>query len=202
MAERPEFRDRRRNLTLLSAAEVDPATGRPREEQVGGFYSFDFTLAEIKTLRARQRFPTRPATYDGRFQVPTFEELVGLVQEAEAATGRRVGIVVEPKEPYLFSLLGFDILGTLVEALYATGLLPEETPLPPPGPDVPAPLVIECFDPDALQSLAPRVPGVPLVQLLNAPRADGAVPCGVGGGAGCGGGGGGWGGWGGGSAGE
>ena len=68
VAERPEFRDRRRNVTLASAVEVD-AEGRPRAVQVQGFFSFDFTLAEIKSLRAKQRLTQRSATYNGLFQV-------------------------------------------------------------------------------------------------------------------------------------
>lgn len=68
MADRPEFRDRRRNVTLASAVEVD-AEGRPKPVQVQGFFSFDFTLGEIKTLRAKQRLTQRSATYNGLFQV-------------------------------------------------------------------------------------------------------------------------------------
>jgi len=68
VAERPEFRDRRRNVTLASAVEAD-AEGRPRQVQVQGFFSFDFTLAEIKSLRAKQRLTQRSATYNGLFQV-------------------------------------------------------------------------------------------------------------------------------------
>lgn len=91
-----------------------------------------------------------------------------MVREAEASTGRRVGIYAELKEPHFFRLNGFDIEGTLVEALHAKHVL-AETLIPPSGPDVPAPLVIQCFDADTLRSLATRLPSVPLVQLLLSP---------------------------------
>lgn len=91
-----------------------------------------------------------------------------MVREAEAATGRRVGIYAELKEPYFFQLQGLDIEAKLVEALHATHLL-ADTLIPTAGPDVPAPLVIQCFDSATLRSLATRLPSVPLVQLLLSP---------------------------------
>ncbi len=91
-----------------------------------------------------------------------------MVREAEAATGRRVGIYAEMKEPHFFTLNGFHMEGTLVDVLHAKHVL-AETLLPPAGSDVPAPLVIQCFDADALRSLARRLPSVPLVQLLLSP---------------------------------
>ena len=94
-----------------------------------------------------------------------------MVREAEAATGRRVGIYAELKEPYFFQLQGLDIEAKLVEALHATHLL-ADTLIPPAGPDVPAPLVIQCFDSATLRSLATRLPSVPLVQLLLSPTSN------------------------------
>ena len=169
VAIRPEYQDRRRNVTFASGVAVDPATGHPKQVSVQGFFSFDFTLAEIKTLRAKQRLSQRSATYNGLFQVPTFEEVIDMVREAEATTGRKVGIYAEIKEPHFFHLNGFDIESKVVEALEAKdlGMLAASDPLP--GPDVPAPLVLQCFDSATLRSLSHRIPHVPLVQLLLSP---------------------------------
>jgi len=70
VASRPEFRDRRRNLTL-SHVEIGANGPITHETTIEGFFSFDFTLAEIKTLKAKQRLGQRTATYDGLFQVIT-----------------------------------------------------------------------------------------------------------------------------------
>ena len=70
-------------------------------------------------------------------------------------------------EPYFFEKYGFDIEAKLVESLELKGLLSPRNP--PPGPDVPAPLVIQCFDHNTLRSLSQSIPTVPLVQLLLAP---------------------------------
>lgn len=168
---RPEFAGRRRNITFPSEVAVrDPDTGAAPLVSVEGFFSFDFTLAEIKTLRAKQRLTQRSSTYNGLFQVPTLEEVVDMVREAEGATGRKVGIYAELKEPYFFHLNGFDIESKVVEVLQTKdmGVL-SSLPHLVPGPDVPAPLVLQCFDPYTLRRLAQRIPHVPLVQLLLSP---------------------------------
>lgn len=69
-----------------------------------GWFSEDFTLDEIKTLRARERLPMlRPdnVAYDGRFEVPTFAEILALLHDAERG-GRRVGVYPETKHPTYF----------------------------------------------------------------------------------------------------
>lgn len=138
---------------------------------VQGFFSFDFTLAEIKTLRAKQRLSQRSSTYNGLFQVPTFDEVIDMVREAEGTMERKVGIYAEVKEPHFFHLNGFDIESKVVQVLESKdlGMRPPSPTLPPPGPEDPTPLVIQCFDPSTLRSLAHRIPYVPLVQLLLSP---------------------------------
>jgi glycerophosphoryl diester phosphodiesterase len=64
-------------------------------ETVTGYFSVDFTLAEIKTLRARQRFPFRDQSFNDKFQVATFEEFIAIALNAE----RVVGIYPEIKSP-------------------------------------------------------------------------------------------------------
>ena len=120
VAERPAFRDR---LT------VKQVSGR----RIGGWFSEDLTLAEVKQLRARERLPElRPqnARLDGQLEVPTLGEILLLVQLVEEHTGRRVGIYPETKSPTHFASSGRRLDGSpigistsrlLVEALVEAG---------------------------------------------------------------------------------
>jgi glycerophosphoryl diester phosphodiesterase len=86
---------------------------------VSGWFAEDFTLAEIKTLWARERIPeARPesASYDDQFRIPTIEEIVDLVNQVELDTGRKIGIAPETKSPTHFAYTGTFIDGTLINA--------------------------------------------------------------------------------------
>jgi glycerophosphoryl diester phosphodiesterase len=99
VASRPEFADRR------TAKEVD---GRRKE----GWFTEDFTLAELRTLRARERLPElRGTEHDGRFGVPTLEEVVALAARAD------VGVYPETKHPSHFAALGLALEAPLLAAL-------------------------------------------------------------------------------------
>lgn len=108
VATRAEFEDRRRTK------EID---GR----RVSGWFAEDFTLAELRTLRAKERVPNvRPANarFDGLYTVPTFAEIVALVKAKEAETGRRIGLAPELKHPtFLLQGAGIDSVDLLVGAL-------------------------------------------------------------------------------------
>ena len=71
-----------------------------------GFWASDFTLAEIKTLGARQTRGGRPTEFNGKFKVPTFEEVMDLVKERSQRRGRTVGIYPETKHPTSHQDLG------------------------------------------------------------------------------------------------
>ena len=74
-------------------------------EEMTGWFTEDFTLAELRTLRARERLPDiRPqnASFDGLYQVPTLAEIIALVRAKEAETGRVIGIYPEIKHPSYF----------------------------------------------------------------------------------------------------
>lgn len=148
VAERAEFASRRRSK------EVDGSL-------VSGWFAEDFTLAELRTLRARERLPAvRPANarYDGLWQVPTFAEIVQLVRAKEAETGRPVGLYPELKHPgFLLQDAGIDSVDLLVRALKATGL-------DRPG----AAIFVQCFEVEALRRLHRLLPDLPLVQLIAA----------------------------------
>ena len=120
----------------------------------GGWFAEDFTLAELKTLRARERIPhLRPANarYDGRFEIPTFAEVLDLAHRLTEELGRPVGVYPETKHPEHFRSIGLPLEPPLVEALR--------------GADVP--LFVQSFG-DNLPALRDRL-DVPLVQLLGRP---------------------------------
>ena len=97
VAERAEFASRKSTKTIDG-------------KEHSGWFTEDFTLAELKTLRAKERLPyLRPenTAFDGQFDVPTMAEIIALVKAAEEETGRRIGLYPELKHPGYFETLGF-----------------------------------------------------------------------------------------------
>jgi glycerophosphoryl diester phosphodiesterase len=129
-------------------------------ESFTGWFTEDFTLSEIKTLRARERLgELRPQNrqFDGRFTVPTFDEIMQLVVGANRRAGRNrpIGVYPETKHPAHFAAIGLpqelSLLDTLQRYQYAK-----------PG----SPVFIQSFDPGNLQQLR-SMTRLPLVQLLE-----------------------------------
>jgi glycerophosphoryl diester phosphodiesterase len=90
---------------------------------VTGWFTEDFTLAELKTLRAKERIPAnRPANtaYDGQFEIPTLQEVVDLVRKESIAKGRTIGIYPETKHPTYFKAIGLPLEKRLVDQLVAS----------------------------------------------------------------------------------
>lgn len=139
---RPEFASRRSTKTLDG-------------KEITGFYASDFTLAEIKQLRAVQANPARSKEYDGKYTVPTFQEILDLVRQESARRGRSIGIYPETKHPAFHLALGLPLEDRLLEALQRNGLNEQR-----------APVFIQSFESANLQYLRPRTP-LPLVQLLD-----------------------------------
>lgn len=111
VAERPEFADRHANKVIDG-------------EAVTGWFTEDFTLAELRTLRARERLPEIRRTntnFNDLYQVPTLEEVIRLVGARSAEQGRIIGLYPEIKHPTYFASLGFDLPAMLVEELAAHG---------------------------------------------------------------------------------
>lgn len=140
VAARPEFADRRATRTIDG-------------ETLTGWFTEDFTLAELKTLRARERLPElRPANtaFDGQDPILTFDEVLDIA----AAAG--VGIAPELKHPTYFAALGLPMEDAFVAVLERRGLT---------GAD--APVIVQCFEVGPLQRLRDRI-ATPLLQLVAA----------------------------------
>jgi len=147
VAQHPEFADRRRTQVIDG-------------ETMTGWFTEDFTLAEIKTLRARERLPALRAAncaFDGRFSVPTFEEIMQLAQSASRTrSGRsRIGLYPETKHPAHFQKLGLAQERPVLETLERHGYAERGSPV-----------FIQSFDPGNLRQLRAMTP-LPLVQLLE-----------------------------------
>lgn len=90
-------------------------------KRVEGWFSEDLTLAELRTLRARQPMADRPHDLDGRFSVPTLEEILDLVARKERETGRRIGVYPETKHPSYFASIGLPLEPPLARILAERG---------------------------------------------------------------------------------
>jgi len=124
---------------------------------VTGWFSEDFTLAEFKTLRARERLAFRSHAYDGQFQVPTFDEVIELAQTLGAARGRVVGIYPETKHPSYFRSIQLPLEEPLLASLQKHGWNRRD-----------APVFIQSFEAGNLRELR-RKTTVRLVQLVSGP---------------------------------
>ncbi|KAF1024085.1 MAG: Glycerophosphodiester phosphodiesterase, periplasmic [Paracidovorax wautersii] len=127
-------------------------------ERITGWFVEDFTLAELKTLRARERIPAvRPANtvFDGQFEIPTLQEVIDLARRESRRLGRTIGIAPETKHPTFFQSIGLPLEAPLVAQLTRNGLNRQD-----------APVVIQSFEVGNLQALRPLTP-VRLAQLVD-----------------------------------
>ncbi|AEE45438.1 esterase-like activity of phytase family protein [Cellulomonas fimi] len=145
VAARPEFADRR------TTKSVDGVS-------LTGWFTEDFTLAELRTLRAKERIPAvRPANtaFDGKYQVPTFDEVLDLARHSRTCSGEPVGVYPETKHPTYFDGLGLSLEEPLLADLAANGFDGRK-----------APVVIQSFETANLRELSTRT-RLPLAQLVN-----------------------------------
>lgn len=122
---------------------------------VTGWFASDFTLAEIRELRAVQPNPARSQSHNGRYVIPTFAEILELVVAESRKRGRRIGVYPETKHPAFHLALGLPLEERLLATLKKYEL---------DGPD--APIYIQSFESANLQYLRARTK-LPLVQLLD-----------------------------------
>jgi glycerophosphoryl diester phosphodiesterase len=122
---------------------------------ITGYFTEDFTLAEIKTLRAKERLPFRNQGWNGLFEIPTFQEVIDLAKRRSRETGRVIGIYPETKHPTYFRSIGLALEPPLVKALEANGYT-----------DATAPVFIQSFEVGNLKELR-KSTEVRLVQLME-----------------------------------
>lgn len=145
VADRPEFADPRTTRTI---------DGRP----VTGWFTEDFTLEELRTLRARERLPVlRPASaaFDGQEPILTFQEVIDIARAGSARTGRTIGVAPELKHPTYFASIGLPMEPPLIAALAANGLMAADSPV-----------MIQSFEVNVLRSLT-QATNAPLLQLMS-----------------------------------
>lgn len=146
VADHPEFADRRTTKTLDGV----PTTG---------WFTEDFTLAELKTLRAVERIPAnRPhnTLYNGRWEIPTFEEVLKWQDEQTRKRGKQVWIYPETKHPTYFRRLGLGLEERVAKLLRKHGKDKRNSPV-----------ILQSFEPTSIQRLNTLVDN-PLVVLLSA----------------------------------
>jgi glycerophosphoryl diester phosphodiesterase len=88
---------------------------------VEGWFTEDFTLAELKTLRAKERLEFRDHSYDATFEIPTFREVIELAKRKSAETGRVIGVYPETKHPTYFRSIGLGLEEPLIRELKEAG---------------------------------------------------------------------------------
>ncbi|MEU0598295.1 glycerophosphodiester phosphodiesterase [Streptomyces sp. NPDC006393] len=145
VADHPEFAGRRTTKTLDGV----PTTG---------WFTEDFTLAELKTLRAVERIPAnRPhnTLYNGRWEIPTFEEVLKWQDEQTRRRGRQVWIYPETKHPTYFRKLGLGLEERVAKLLRTYGKDRRNSPV-----------ILQSFEPSSVQRLNKLVDN-PLVVLLS-----------------------------------
>lgn len=122
---------------------------------VTGWFTEDFTLAELKTLRAKERLALRSHAYDGLESIPTLEEILDLVERRSRETGRRIGVYPETKHPSYFRSIGRPLEEPLLAALARRGWTTSS-----------APVFIQSFEVENLRALHART-DLRLVQLID-----------------------------------
>jgi len=144
VADHPEFADRKRSVSIDG--------GAPEE----GWFVSDFTLAELRTLRAKQPFDDRPQRFNGKFRIPTLEEVIALAKRYSKRYHRTIGIYPETKHPTYHKSIGLPLERKLVRILDKAGLNHRRSPV-----------FIQSFETSNLKRLNKMTP-VRLVQLIDA----------------------------------
>lgn len=145
VASRPEFAARKTVKTV---------DGKTQE----GWFTEDFTLAELRRLRACERLVgmrEESHRHDGEWGIPTFEEVVASVAAGSAAQGRTVGLIPELKHPSYFATLGLPLEPRLTAALKSSAYLRR------------CPLIVQSFEVTTLRRLRRGLAGYPQLRLMQ-----------------------------------
>lgn len=154
VAAHPEFATRKTTKTIDGKTVTD-------------WFTEDLTLAELKTLRAKERLPMLrgPNTaYDGQFEIPTFDEILALAKAKSAEKGRTIGVYPETKHPSYFAGIGLPHEARLLAALASAGLTEADSPV-----------FIQSFEVGNLQALRSHTK-VRLIQLMDSEGAPADRP--------------------------
>ncbi len=144
---RPEFANRKTTRKVDGVAET-------------GWFVTDFTLAELRTLYAKQANPVRDQSFNKQFQIPTFREILDLAKTESARTGRTIGVYPETKHPTYHVEAGLPIEPRLLKMLAEYGYTSKS-----------APVIIQSFEVANLKELRKQT-GVRLVQLIDGDGVD------------------------------
>ena len=147
VATKPEFAARKRKVKVDGIDTED-------------FFAFDFTLAEIRTLRAIQPLKERDQTHNGKYAIPTLQEVIDLAKAESARLGRTIGVYPETKHPTLHAALGLPLEDRLLDILKAAGWT-EKT----------SPVIIQSFETGNLKYMRQKT-NVRIVQLVDADDVD------------------------------
>ncbi|MDQ0646542.1 glycerophosphoryl diester phosphodiesterase [Microbacterium natoriense] len=145
VAAHPEFASRKTTKTIDGV-------------KTTGWFTEDFTFAELRTLRAKERLPqTRPANtaFDGLYVIPTLDEVLDLARHSVSCDGRQIGVYPETKHPSYFDSIGLSLEEPLVAALQANGVDSAD-----------APVIVQSFEVANLKELN-GLTDVHLAQLIN-----------------------------------
>ena len=144
---RPEFASRKTTRMVDGVAET-------------GWFVTDFTLAELRTLYAKQANPVRDQSFNKQFPVPTFREILELAKSESARTGRTIGVYPETKHPTYHVAAGLPIEPRLLKILAEYGYTKKNSPV-----------IIQSFEVQNLKDLRQQT-GVRLVQLVDGDGVD------------------------------
>jgi len=148
VATHPEFAARKR-------------TTRVDGEEQTGWFSSDFTLAEIKTLGAISTDAERPQEFNGKYKVATFDEVIALAQRKSRETGRTIGIYPETKNPSHFRRLGLPLEDKMLAQLERAGWSGRD-----------APVLLQSFEPGSLKYMRAKGSTLRMVQLIDGDSVD------------------------------
>jgi glycerophosphoryl diester phosphodiesterase len=149
VADHPEFASRRRTKVIDGNTFANE------------WFTEDFTLAELKTLRAKERLPDirqHNTMYNGRYTIPTFQEVIDLRDQLSRELHRKVGIIPELKHSTYFRSIDLPLEEPFVRTLRRNGIDNRW-----------GKVTVQSFEVSNLKALNRVLPGVPLVQLLDAP---------------------------------
>jgi glycerophosphoryl diester phosphodiesterase len=147
VADHPEFASRRTTKV------IDGVT------YANDWFVEDFTLKELRTLRAKERLPAvrqRNTIYDGRYHLPTFQQVIRVRNRLSRQLHRHIGLIPELKHSAYFRSIGLPLEGPFVRTLRRNHIANRR-----------GKVTVQSFEVSNLKALDKQLPGVPLVQLLD-----------------------------------